>query len=238
MRAVVQYYALLIFPLASFFEFCFVRISTTVPALVYTVFCIWLNLTMHWQANISGDMDCDNENEKYYWKTFGRVNTDIDFKKYVDSPEEIPASLITGLKPFYQHNFCPDTITGCITQDGQDVFELKDMTFIPETRFLSIADKKGKWIRVSYDAFVDFNYGGNLNDIRLYIWLTDSNFQIIKDNNYRLARVAPWGQWKTFTLDILVPNKPNIVHLKTGVANYGGNARILVKNVKLEYNAD
>src|SRR5690606_12661650 len=53
MRAVVQYYALLVFPLSAFIAWAMQKRSGTVLLTMFIGFCTWLNFVMTYQACVS-----------------------------------------------------------------------------------------------------------------------------------------------------------------------------------------
>src|SRR5436190_6936010 len=60
MRAVVQYYSVLLFPLSAFIEWSRKIAFAKISSLLFLVFCVWLNLVMTYQANGGGIMESDN----------------------------------------------------------------------------------------------------------------------------------------------------------------------------------
>jgi len=73
-RALIQSYALLVFPLAAFVRFVFQKKGRLVLVLPLFIFCIWLNLFQTWQARGHG-LDTTYMTKAYYWRIFG--NTDV-----------------------------------------------------------------------------------------------------------------------------------------------------------------
>jgi len=236
MRAVVQYYALLVLPLAAMFEYAARQRIVAVLVAAFSVFCIWLNIVMHLQANVYGTMECDNNNSKYYWAIFGKLNINPDVRKYIDTEEEIPDELVNKLQPWYYRTFCNDSSNaGCETVDGQQVFVMKrDVDFVPETD-LPVTGKAGSWVRVTCNAFVDQGYNDYPLQPKFYVRLTDTTSQTRKVNQYRMGKVAKWLEWNAFTLDILIPTDKPYTILETGIMNENGNVRVLVKDLKVEY---
>jgi hypothetical protein len=237
MRAVVQYYALMVLPLAAMFEYAVRRKLVAVLVVAFFLFCTWLNIVMHLQANVYGIMESNNNNSTYYWATFGKLHIDADVKKYIYTTEEIPKGLIEKLQTLnYRAEFCTDSAnTSCDTIDGQQVFVMtKSVDFLPETN-LPVTNKAGYWVRVTCTAFVDQQYRDYLSQPKLYAWLADGENKVFKANEYPIGHTAPWFDWKAYTLDIYIPSGGKAAILKTGILNNNGNIRVLVKDLKVEY---
>jgi hypothetical protein len=234
MRAVVQYYAILVFPLASLIEYCSKRIFLAIPVAMFSVFCVWLNLVMHWQANGGDNMDCDNETGKYYWKVFGQLHSDGEFKKFLDTDEEIPAKKVTLLRPVLTHHFCEDTTEqNCVEYQGSKCQKMTEqVSFIPEMR-IALDTLRGKWIRVSCNAFIEKGSGNYWTQPQIYAWAVDANLEKVKEKGFRLERIAPYQSWGTFNLDIFVPSDEKVKYLKAGIFNPGGKGEVYVKDITI-----
>src|SRR5205085_1719730 len=98
MRAVIQYYAILLFPLCAIITWLVRRWWRAVLFGVFFLFCVWLNLMMTYQANCKGIMESDNMTKTYFWKIFGKLQENKEDKKFIETDEEIPANLLPRLQ--------------------------------------------------------------------------------------------------------------------------------------------
>lgn len=237
MRAVVQYYALLIFPLATWFEFVSNKRIWLIPTLLYSVFCVWLNLIMHYQANFGG-MECDNMNKAYFWKIFGRIHIEPGERKLTEIEEELPAKFAKNLQPLHEELFCANTQSWsehCTDFNGSKSFLLtKESEFIPEIR-IPVKDKKGKWLHTSCEMYVEKGESNPFAQPLIYNWLIDSTQQEVKRVNYHFLRYMPYEKWDTITIDIFIPPNSNGEVLKCGIYNPKGEVRVYVRKMKIEY---
>lgn len=236
MRAVVQYYIFLMFPLASFVEFIGEFPLFKSGTFIYFLFCTWLNLVMTYQANVGGGMESDNMSAKYFWKIFGRVHVNPNDRKFIDTDEELPADLVTKLKPLNQHYFCPDTLgtASCVSFNNEEVF-LLDSTkeFLPEIQ-IPVEKMKSTWFRATCEVYHEIGEENPWNQPLIYLWLTDSSDIHKKEKSYRLQRIANYGRWEKFTIDILNSSSTNGNYLKVGIYNPKSRARLYVKNIMVE----
>jgi len=230
MRAVIQYYAVLLFPLCSFFMWARKRWITAGLAGLFVIFCIWMNLIMTNQANVGGGMESDNMTGKYFWKIFGKLHVNPKDRKFIDTDEEIPVDEVSFLVHLDDRVFCREAAdTNCREIDNQRGFLMtKETQFIPETR-LDISNRKGKWFRASCEAFIK-----SANQAVMYAWLSDEKFNDIKRKEYHLHRIAEGGKWENFSIDIFVPDQPNCKYLRFGIYNPGQEVNIYVKNMLVD----
>lgn len=237
MRAVIQYYAFLVFPIAALFEYALNKKIWLLLVIPFTIFCIWLNLIMHYQANFGG-MESDNMNKAYFWKIFGRTNIDQHERKLTETGEEIPLELIPNLKLMGQISFCSDSTNWtehCTDFDSGKAFLLtKESEFIPETR-VNVSDKKGKWAHTTCEVFVKKGEDNPSSQPLFYNWLIDSNQQEVKKVEYHFLRYMPYEKWDTITIDIFIPKDSKGEILKCGIYNPKGDVQIYMRKLKVEY---
>lgn len=235
MRAVVQYYAILVFPMAALFEYAFKKWKTRLPLFLYFIFCTWVNLVMTYQANGAGIMESDNMSRAYYWKIFGKLKMDKGGKKLIDTDEEMPDEKVSALQPLLQRVFCNDsTNDNCVEfKSFKAYFMQKGIEFLPETR-IDISEKKGRWYRITCEVFMVKDEPDYWNQPQLYTWLSDENLKDIKQKNYRIQRIASFSDWDKLTIDILISSDSKGKVLKAGIYNSKGDAKFYVRSLRID----
>ncbi len=235
-RAVVQYYALLLFPLTALISWALKKWYTTLPTILFLAFCIWINLIMTYQANKSGTMESDNMTKAYYWKIFGQLTVDKDAKKLIECEEEVPISLVPKLTLLTNKNFETDSSMSEDNYDvigGARVFSLtKNKEFIPETR-IDINGKAGSWLRGNFELYLGQSEDDYNHQPLLYAWLTGDSGEI-KKNNYHLQRVIAFQRWDTLSIDIFIPEGSKGKYLKFGIYNPRGDVKLYVRNLNVQ----
>src|SRR5690606_25911576 len=88
-RAMVQAYAVLAFPLAAFTQF-WQQSKWKIPVVLFLVFCIWYNFWLTHQAHRGGLLVAGDMTNTYFFKVFGksRETIDPDSPKFLDINEE------------------------------------------------------------------------------------------------------------------------------------------------------
>jgi hypothetical protein len=236
MRAVVQYYSVLLFPLSAFIEWTLKRRVTKAFFILFLVFSIWLNLVMTYQANGGRIMESDNMSKAYYWRILGKLHENKSDKKFIDTDEEMPAPYLTHLTPLANNLFCvnPDSIHCAEFQNKEGFIVGKNVEYLPET-MIDISDKKGKWFRISCEINLKKGEDDYWKKPLLSAWLTDTSSNVVKQKSYRIERVIEWNRWENIWIDIYAPNEMPLKYLKGGIYNPKGDIELLVRSIKIEY---
>lgn len=232
MRAVIQYYAILIFPLASFISYAVKRWFTAVPFYLFLMFCTWLNLVMTYQANWGGIMESDNMSKAYYWRIFGKLHIDRNDRKLIETDEEAPKKLEGRLSTIITKDFAADS--GSVDFNGERVF-LFDTSkeFLPEI-ITGLDNSKSTWYRFNCKIYFGQFEPDFWKQLTIYAWIADNKGKEIKKKWYRLQRVVFFKKWDTVFIDIKSPVNPNAAKIHFGIYNPQSNARVFVKQEWVE----
>jgi hypothetical protein len=237
MRAVIQYYALLIFPLTAFFSWAAKSKIALGLTTAFIIFCVWLNFVMTYQVSVSFIGESDNMNKAYFWKIFGKLHADRKERKLLDSAEEIPTSIESKLYPIYTSDTANNTLSSLDTLFNDEfVLINNNISNFIEARF-SIQNKPKGWYRASMDVYVNHYVGSLYGHPSVYIGLLDKQGQKLKRNSYYLSRVADPGQWQHICIDIDATNNDGAMLLNAGCYT-NGSAEVMMKNLKVEFVAN
>ncbi|MBP9884392.1 MAG: hypothetical protein KBF32_13370, partial [Chitinophagales bacterium] len=80
-RAMIQSYAVLIFPMAAFFEYVIMKKMLRPVIAIGVLFCCWLNLLQTYQCHAKGIFEAENMTRAYYWRIFGKTSIEPSDKK-------------------------------------------------------------------------------------------------------------------------------------------------------------
>jgi hypothetical protein len=236
LRAMVQYYSILVFPLCAFFTWAKRSWISSLMTSIFLLFCIWLNLVMTYQANGGGIMESDNMSKAYYWRIFGRIEGDRSNKKLIETDEEIPTSLLSRLTFLAKNSLCSDSNdSNCIEFENGRVFPMsQNQEYLPGMP-IDISNKKGKWFRVSCDVYLKRGEDNYEKKPMLCAWLSDASSRVVKQKGYRIERVVEWNKWEKIWIDIYAPENLPVKYLRGGIYNPKGDIELLVRNVTFEY---
>ena len=236
MRAVIQYYAILIFPMAALFDTVAKSWKAWLPLLLFFAFSVWMNLVMTYQSNGAGIMESDNMTKAYYWKIFGKLKVDRTERKFIDTDEELPGEKNSFLQPMLQRVFCTDsTPENCVEfKDSRAYYMQQGIEFLPETR-IDVSEKKGRWYRITCEVYMVKSESEYWNQPQLYAWLSDENYKDIKQKNYHIQRIASFSDWDKMTIDILIPSDSKGKILKAGIYNPKGEAKFYVRSLRIDW---
>lgn len=214
MRAMVQSYAVWIFPLAAFVNWLIIKGGGGQTALLFIALpACWINLWWTYQAHRpQGLFVTEQMNKSLYWRGLDPRTSAQDVNRLLDNAEIFSGKGPNKLKTLLQTGFEHDTLAVTTERpiSGQHSIRLsKEVQFSPETN-LALPDEYHSpryWLRttVTFRAepkewewwlmtqmIVRFSAGG----------------EKIKDNMLRLQRCADSEITQTVFLDTRVPDRP------------------------------
>jgi hypothetical protein len=234
-RALVQYYALLIFALAAFLEWVKVNRYTLLATFIFCLACTYLNLVMTFQANISGVMESDNMSKDYYWAILGKPYVSNERKKLIYTNEDLPLTLKSTLSTIYRgdtlalNSGFKDT-----TFIGKKLFILnKEQHAVPEAAVF-VTNLKSGWFRIhSLVSMRAWDYSGDQPYI--YASFFNKDGVQIKFKSYFVNRVIDNDSLTDIFLDTRLPDQHQAYLLKAGLTNNHGGKQILAGPIWIEY---
>ena len=239
MRALIQSYSLLMFPLAAFLSDTFRRKYWQLAVGGFLCFCTWLNFIMSYQA-LNGILDGDNMSKAYYWRVFGKVQIKLNDKKFIDTDEEMPQRLVPSLKEMYHFDSRRDCMVGddsCMIFSGRKVFFLNEKRQnIPKISLLA-RDKTQGWIRAYVDIYHSFMDWDVWKNAIFYIKLYEGN-KVIKEKAIRIQRITAENKWEQIYVDLKIPS--HVMHDSVIVSVWNADSRniIYIDNLTVSYAPD
>jgi len=207
-RAMVQSYALLAFPMATWTQLVIQRrlyqllLSPILAAILY--FNFWIFLQYHGY----GLYDGDSMSKEYFWRVVGRWHVPDNTKALLDGPDLYEGNIADSTVIFSQRF---DTSTGAILRKpgGETI---KAVVLGPEHKqipYYSIPVKGGEqnWVRAeAYFRIDEMEY--ELWKMPKMLLRLRNGDQIVKDNVVRIDRFLNEGQQGKVTLDMRLPDAP------------------------------
>jgi len=235
MRAMIQSYPILAFPLASSIEWISMRKISIAITTIFIVVCIWLNAVMSYQAFFSwqGIMDGYNMNAKYYWRVFGKTKINIDDRKFLDTNEELPSALQDHLKGIYFNDF---EEAGFPT-DSSQAFSGKHSFLLTEQQQelpirIPVNASEQCWYRVSAKVYPTEMEWDESHQAQMVIGLWNDN-TMLKQKFFRIYRVASPGSWQNIYLDINGAVTQPYDSLSVSMRNAGGKRAMYIDDIQI-----
>ncbi len=239
-RAMIQSYALWLFPLTAFFTAVQHGRIAIIATGTYILFCTWLNLLQTWQANGDGGfMESDHMTRAYYWRIFGKTKITRNDLKMLDTDEEVPHRLQAGLSTVYQTGFEQDTSADNSAgyQSCCSIHVNGDKQWYERSLIKGGIVKPG-WYRVYamvYPETMEYNMWRR-TQFGLYV---RANGKEVKSKAISVQRIiTEAGKWQEIYADIYVPEKPEATELGFRLWNAEGKTTVRFDNLKLQYVAD
>lgn len=236
MRAMIQSYPLLAFPLSVFIEWSFRTKIIYATVLAFVAACIWLNGIMTYQAYFSpqGIYDGDFMNVNYYWRVFGKTRINPNDKKLLDTNEELPKKYLNKLSPIYFNDLenislHTDTLNAF---SGKRSFKMNDSIQWTPAIEIPITDEAQCWYRVSVKVFFPHMEWNVWKQPQIHIALWNNNHQA-KVKQFRIARIIPSGSWQDVSIDINGAIKQPYNTLKFYFWNAGSDKPIYIDDITI-----
>ena len=235
MRALIQSYPLLVFPMGAFMQNIFGHKVSRYVLGVFLVFCLWLNMVMHYQANNGGIINGDNETKAYFWKTFGRMSIDNNDKKLLDTNEEMPEKMESSLHEMYHLDTNKTFIDSFVRFADRKCFMLggdKQWT----QRFVIPAPNtihKG-WYRVYATVFFPEKEWDVWSQTQFNTGFYNGD-EIVKLKMIRIQRICEQGNWREEYVDIKVPHHEGYESFAVNFWNANSKKAIYITNIRVLY---
>ncbi len=236
-RALVQSYAILIFPLAAFVSFI-LNSKNWIKNMGIGIFlfCTWFNLVTTYQSHTEfGPLVADRMTEAYYWRIFGRLSVPDTDRKLLDTNEDFTGRRFQ-VKEVFRSSFeeHPDTnlVQNQHSHAGKRaIFLSKDAPYAPEM-YVDASQIKSEWIRVEGYFFAP-QKEWNMWKMPQFIIEFQKNGQVIKSRFIRLSRMLPPHQHTNIHMDVKVP-KESFNRVKIGIWTAGSPKPLYIDDIRME----
>ena len=224
MRAMIQCYPLLAFPLSSFYQFTLTRRWVFSIVVFLLIIFTYVNSVFMYQAYFTSQAVLDGEfmNAKYFWKIVGRPIVNEQDYKYIDSKDEIPNNLINQLRTIYSVNF-------------KKPVSLDSMYQV--THLADIPLQKNGWYRINTFCYCPKKEWDIYVQPQLIITAKLNN-EVVRKNYLRISRIIDEGRWMQVQLDFdatekIIQNPFN--HLVITLQNSGDQLAFYLQHLEIQY---
>ncbi|MEO5675806.1 MAG: glycosyltransferase family 39 protein [Chitinophagales bacterium] len=236
MRAMIQSYPLLAFPVSAFIDWGSKSKLFTVITCAFTAACIWLNGIMSYQAYFSpvGIYDGDFMNVKYYWCVFGKTHINVNDRKFLDTNEELPEKLTYSLAQIYFNDLENTTLpvdTSTAFSGRHSMIMNDSLQWTPSIE-IPVNSNERCWYRASANVYFPAMEWNVWKQPQICIALANGSQQI-KVKQFRVARINEPGSWQQVFIDIngVIPQPYD--RLKFYFWNPGSEKQIYIDDLKI-----
>jgi hypothetical protein len=232
-RAIIQSYALMVFPIASLLHFTKRNWKFWTPVLVFILGCTWLNLFMTYQVIYCENIiHGDSMTKAYFWRVFGKTSVNVHDKMMLDTEEQIPSKDTASLKLIATFDFEDSTESiETIDVNGNKMLTMNRDKQITKKVRLELPSN-AKWIR----AKIHFNYPWEEWNFwkwtQFYISLT-SNDGSTKMNMVRCQRQVEPRTWGEVYVDIKNEKRENYKWIEIQFNNATSESLVYIDDLKV-----
>lgn len=230
-RAMIQSYAILLFPLSSFIEYCLKSSLKKYLLAIAIIFCSVLNIFQTWQS-LAGIMESESMSKAYYWHIFGKTKVTLDDKRFIDTNEKLPENLSQHLSEVYSNNFENDNLglDSIPAYSGVKSFELNHANQSLVLSPYKVSGKSG-WFRAEAKILYWEKEWNFWNSTQFIIQLKNNN-EVVKTKHIRIHRITNPGEWQEVYVDINA-NKLIFDEVQVSFWNANGKKTIYIDDIKL-----
>jgi len=211
MRALVQSYAVWLFPLAAFMEWIIGktwRLAAFAPVLAAG---IWLNLWWTREAHAGrGAFVSEQMTQAFFLQVVGRNHFERDWVKLLDAGEIFPAATRRNVQVVYIQDF--ETDSAGITRErpiegAQSLLLSRERQFSPEYTLPPVVDAGSGWLRATVTFACAPKEWEWWRMTQLIVKFYDRD-RVVKEAMIRLQRHADGEEMRTVFLDTRLPDQP------------------------------
>ena len=233
-RTMVQSYALLIIPLAAFFNIIWhkfwPKLAIGLLLLVFFYFNLWWTFQFHFGRYYWAEV----VNGRYFWEVLGKVEFDENDLKLMDTSDRTIYKFKTA-DVLYINDFEQDTVIKDLTekpiQGNHSYYIDPKVKYTPEFCFKPVNTNYHNYrAKASFKCIWKEN---NPNTFAQFKIMFKDHSNIIKTNFIRLDRFYSNGETKMFFFDTKAPNLA-FDEICVQLLNADGNDMFLIDEVKVE----
>jgi hypothetical protein len=232
LRAMVQSYAILAIPIASFWSMVLKQKWTAILATIFLLLNVYYNLWLTHQAHKGGLLLPAQMNANYFWAILGRYEVEEDVYKLLDT-DEIFRSKIKVQQLIWSDNLETDSlpIPPIAPIEGhKSLFINKEQQFSPILQIPIKNSSKGSWIRVEASYKIQLKEWTFWKMPQLILKLKKED-QKIKERAIRLTRFMYDHQERRIYMDIQCPSA--IDRLEIQYWNAEGDKILLIDQIQV-----
>ncbi len=235
-RAMIQSYPILAFPMAAFIEQLFNSklrlILFTIPFILLSYYNLWL--THH--AHKGGLLHAGEMTEAYFWKVVGHNSKDINDLKLLDTNEYFEGTRQHITELYFTDFESVDSIYNC--KDIKPIQGTKSLCLDKEHQYsptfkIPRENINGKWIRATADFHAPIKEWTKWHMTQFIIKYYNNNHKVIKQNFIRLHRLLANHQTFNIFIDSKLPEQ-EFKSVEVSIWNASGQKPIVIDNLKIE----
>ncbi len=234
-RAMVQSYAILIFPLAAFIEWISKkRLLTSVFGLLFFLMMV-LNLHQTYQAHSPGGLDPENMTEAYYWRILGKNKASKRDKLLMDTDEDFlgkPSKLTHIISVDFENKSLKGSFQNKETHSGKRAVILNEKNQYSPAIEVPVNKISGQWLRGGAYFFTPNKERQAWFMTQLQISFLNKN-ETVKKRKIRVQRIINNNKWTYVWFDVKIPDS---IYDKVLISAWNANGKktIYMDDLKVE----
>lgn len=231
-RALVQSYAVLIFPLAAVIQSLLqTKLFWKIISTVFIAYCVSFNLMLTWQAHAPIVIfEAENMNRAYFWKTFFRTEITKQDKILLDKVD-VNKKPLGNTELIRRIQFEEDSfaIAADILNPGNHARIINEEFSFYNFKISKQEIGTYKWLQISMMCYLDKKEWDLWKADQIAVWFKNGDTRV-KTNFVRIQRIAEEGYWVEVYFDAEIPEK-NFNSIEIAVMNLGSKYTLLIDNI-------
>ena len=233
-RSMVQAYAVLALPLASFITWAGRRAWTAYSFAALCLFFAYANLWWTHQAHLGGLFASEQMNRPYFQRIFLRNHVPDEVQKLLDTDELFEGER-KNVKLLKEENFESDTATFYCSlppiEGGHSICLDAERQYSPPVE-VSLSPADGEWVRAEAAFRCEYKEW-NIWQMTQFIVRFVNGEQVVKERSIRVYRFLDSGETKRLYIDSEFPEAP-FDKVVVFCWNANGSKPIVVDEVRVE----
>lgn len=234
LRAMVQGYAILAFPMAAFWERMLKYRLAMIPLGLLSLLFLYYNIWLTHQAHRGGLLIPAEVTKAYFWRILGRYSIAEEDKKLLDT-DKIFRGSIKNVKTLAAWDFESDTShTNCDIApiQGEHSLCMNASTEFSPNFDVPVPSKESTWLRISADYRCAAKEWETWKMCMVKVSFIKGE-KTVKSNFLRIFRFLHDGQTRNIYLDARIPKK-DFDKIIINYWNPGGQKSLSIDNLKVE----
>lgn len=235
-RAMIQSYALWLFPLTAFFSWLKGRKIVAFATGLFVAFCTWLNLLQTWQANSDNAfMESDMMTRAYYWRIFGKTQIVRNDQRMLDTDEEIPEDLVPALISVFSTGFEDDPLAdSTLAYSGKFSVQVNTNRSGYNHLISKEVPVKTGWYRAYVNVYLSGWESNIWKEAQLSLQAKSAGKEV-KSRFIRVQRLIDPGNWQEVYIDVYIPAQLKADELQLSLWNADGTVTAHIDNLRVYY---
>ncbi len=228
-RAMIQYYPLLMFPMASLFEWIGQRRIRGIVLWPFFLLFVYINVWFTYNAHGGSLYDSEGGmSQEYYWRVIGRLSAPYETQKLKDGKYLYEHPMPASARLAYSntlHQPSPTGVDSVLTMGGNTLNSA-------EYTFPFVRKSGEKWIRAVATFRCTEREGTSWNMTQFILGVREGK-ELVRETMIRVQRFINGGETKTLYVDLKLPTSRSIDSINVHLWNVESRKKIEVEGLRV-----